>query len=166
MAPIPSRRASVIAARFGSEFDDVDPKAKEIAARLVQLVALFEQENRPLFEHHQIHRGLFSALVSLRLAGEPYELRHRDLMDRMLLTSGGITNLCRKLQQLGLIDRRAEAEDGRSVCFRLTAAGIALADEIIPQQHRNECELVSALNSDEKDTLCSLLEKLTQYFNP
>ena len=77
MAHEHSRRASVIAARFASDFDNVDPLAKEIAARLVQVTALFEHDNTPLFELHQINRGLFSALVCLRLAGEPYELRHR-----------------------------------------------------------------------------------------
>jgi len=161
-----SKRPSIISARFGADFENVDPEAKEIAARLVQVVALFENENRPLFEHHDINRGLFSALVSLRLSGEPYELRHRDLMDRMLLTSGGITNLCRKLCEFGLVERHTESEDGRSVYFRLTELGISLADDLLPRQHRLERQLVEVLSEDEKHVLCGLLEKLTQPFDP
>jgi len=166
MAPKHSNRPSIIAARFGADFDGIDSLAKEIAARLIQLVTLFEHENRPMFEHHQINRGLFSALVSLRLAGEPYELRHRELMDRMLLTSGGISNLFRKLCAIGLVERHADPDDGRSVCFRLTDQGIALANDLLPQQHRLECELVDVLNPEEKRTLCELLKKLTQQFDP
>ena len=166
MAIDPSRRASVIAARFSNDFPDTDPKAKEIAARLIQVAALFENDNRPLFEQHQIDRGLFSALVSLRLAGEPYELRHRDLMERMLLTSGGTTNLCRRLVKLALIDKHPDPDDARGVYFRLTEQGISVANDLLPKQHRIEQELISVLSEDEKNKLCELLEKVTETFNP
>jgi len=162
----PSRRASVIAARFSTDFPDADPKAKEIAARLIQVVALFENDNRPLFEHHQIDRGLFSALVSLRLAGEPYELRHRDLMERMLLTSGGTTNLCRRLVKLELIEKHPDPDDARGVYFRLTEQGIAVANDLLPKQHRIEQDLISVLSAEEKVALSTLLEKITENFNP
>ena len=166
MSPEYSRRASVIAARFALDFDDADPLAKEISARLVQVTALFEHDNLPLFELHQINRGLFSALVCLRLAGKPYELRHRDLMERMLLTSGGITNVCRRLQKLGLIEKHADPDDARGVYFRLTEQGTELADELLPEQHLIEQKLVDALSPDEKQTLCELLNKITKPFNP
>lgn len=162
----PSRRASVIAARFSSDFADAEPEAKEIAARLIQVVALFESDNRPLFEHHQIDRGLFSALVSLRLAGQPYELRHRDLMERMLLTSGGTTNLCRRLIKLGLIEKHPDPDDARGVYFKLTGQGISVANDLLPKQHLIEQSLISMLSTDEKSQLCGLLEKITQNFNP
>ncbi|OED43408.1 hypothetical protein AB833_03945 [Chromatiales bacterium (ex Bugula neritina AB1)] len=162
----PSRRASVIAARFSKDFADTEPQAKEIAARLIQIVALFEHENKPLFEQHQIDRGLFSALVSLRLAGEPYELRHRELMERMLLTSGGTTNLCRRLIKLGLLAKHPDPDDARGVYFRLTQQGIDVANDLLPKQHRIEQNLIEILSDDEKQTLCSLLEKIARPFNP
>jgi len=87
-------------------------------------------------------------------------------MERMLLTSGGVTNLCRKLEELGMVERHTEPEDGRSAYFRLTAQGTALANDLLPEQHRIECQLVDVLNPDEKKTLRVLLEKLTQRFNP
>lgn len=161
-----SQLARVISARFAADFDGVDAHAKEIAARLVQLVALFEQKNHPLFEYHQVNRGMFSALVCLRLAGKPYELRHRDLIDRMLITSGGVTNLCRRLERLGLIEKHTDPDDKRSALFRLSEPGIAMADELLPSQHRIECELVGILTADEQQQLCNLLEKLTQPFDP
>jgi len=162
----PSNRPEIIAARFDDDFKDVDSKAKEIAARLVQLVTLFEHENRPLFDLHRINRGQFSALVSLRLAGKPYELQHRELMERMLLTSGGITNVCRKLIELGLVERHTEPNDGKSVFFRLTAQGIEIANDLLPAQHCLERRLVEVLSSEEKQILCALLEKLTQTYDP
>jgi len=161
-----SKRARVIAARFATDFDDVDPQAKEISARLVQLVALFEQRNQTLFEYHQVNRGMFSALVCLRLAGKPYELRHRDLINRILLTSGGVTNLCRRLEELDLVERHTDPDDGRSVLFRLTPPGVALADELLPSQHRLERQLVEALTTEEQQQLCQLLEKLAEPFDP
>jgi len=161
----PSRRASIIAARFDADFNDVDPLAKEIAARLVQVTTLFEHDNGPLFEHHQIDRGQFSALVCLRLSGKPYELRHRDLMGRMLLTSGGITNLCRRLQKLNLIEKFPDPDDARGVYFRLTEQGIAVADDLLPKQHLIEQRLIDVLSLDQKQMLCELLEKLTQSYD-
>jgi len=165
MPPKISSRPEIITARFGADFENVDPQAKEVAARLVQLVALFEHNNLPLFELHQINRGIFSALVTLRLAGKPYELRNRELMDSMLLTSGGITNVCRKLVELGLVKRNTDSDDGRSVYFQLTDQGIKVANELIPAQHLLERRLVESLSADEKQTLCALLKKLAQPFD-
>lgn len=161
MSPRHSFRASVIAARFKTDFDNGNSLAKEISARLVQINALFEQQNRPLFELHQINRGMFSALICLRLSGAPYELRHRDLLDQMLLTSGGITNLCQSLKKLNLIESLPDPDDGRGVIFRLTESGLLLTDEIVPQQHHIEQQLVMGLTDEETQLLRSLLEKMT-----
>lgn len=166
MAPRLTLRASVIAARFKSDFDDVDPLAKEIAARLVQLTMLYEQHNKPMFDLHHINRGMFSALVCLRLSGQPYELRHRDLLDQMLLTSGGITNLCSRLKSLDLIDSHPDPEDGRGVVFRLTESGLRLADELLPQQHRLERELTADFTDSDKQQFRDLLEKATARYDP
>jgi DNA-binding MarR family transcriptional regulator len=66
----------------------------------------------------------FAVLTALRVAGAPYELRPSDLKDRLLLTSGGVTTVLKRLEKAGLIEREQDTADGRSSRVRLTDTGI------------------------------------------
>jgi len=160
-----SSRASRIAARFSEQFPETDPDAKEILARMVQLVHLFELDNAPLLERYGLNRAMFSALVALRLSYNPFELRHHELQDRVLITSGGLTNMCKRLESLGMIARKPDPDDKRGVIFELTEMGIEAANEIIPQQHRLEVNVLDHLSTDEKHTLRTLLESFSRHYD-
>ncbi|MBL1098381.1 MarR family transcriptional regulator [Streptomyces coffeae] len=59
-------------------------------------------------------RADYGALNALLSAGEPYELRPMDLRERLLLTSGGTSNVLNRLVKAGLLTRQQDASDGRS----------------------------------------------------
>jgi DNA-binding MarR family transcriptional regulator len=76
-------------------------------------------------------RAEFGVLRALRAIGEPYELRPTDLKARILLTSGGTTNVLNRLVASGLIERERDDTDGRSSWVRLTQKGLVTAEETI-----------------------------------
>lgn len=65
------------------------------------------------------------ALVALRSGGRAVGA----LGSRLGLTSGGATKLCRRLCDLGLIERQGVADDLRGVRVQLTRAGRRVADD-------------------------------------
>lgn len=65
------------------------------------------------------------ALVALRRGGRAVGA----LGSRLGLTSGGATKLCRRLCELGLVERQDIAEDLRGVRVQLTESGRRVADE-------------------------------------
>jgi len=64
------------------------------------------------------------------------------------------------LEDRGLVRRRREEGDARSVRVDLTAAGTALTDRLIPVARQYEQTAVAGLTADEVELLKSLLRRL------
>jgi len=165
MAPEHSLRAGMLAERFVNGFEGSDKIVREISSRIGQIYHLYEEQLEPIFGRYDLNRPVFSALVALRLSYVPYELRHHELKESMVITSGGLTNLCKRLESLGLITRRPDPDDKRGVIFSLTESGLVLTNELLPQQHVQEHNLVEALNKEEQETLNFLLQKVVSGFD-
>jgi DNA-binding MarR family transcriptional regulator len=96
----------------------------ELGARAVRLGVLLEDVLAAELAPRGLLKTDFAVLTSLRVAGAPYELRPSDLKDRLLLTSGGVTTVLKRLEKAGLIEREQDTADGRSSRVRLTCTGI------------------------------------------
>lgn len=64
----------------------------------------------------------------------------KALGERLLLDSGTLTPLLKRLQQLGLLLRQRSAVDEREVHLALTAAGCALRERVLPLRQQLLCE--------------------------
>ncbi|GAA2355048.1 MarR family winged helix-turn-helix transcriptional regulator [Dactylosporangium salmoneum] len=73
----------------------------------------------------------FDVLSALRRVGPPYALKPSELASGLLLTSGGISNVLRRLQQDGLIERAADPGDARVAWVRLSERGVPAAEKIV-----------------------------------
>lgn len=62
----------------------------------------------------------------------PEGVRMSELAEHLLLSRSGLTYQVTQLEKRGLVARRRDANDDRSVIARLTEAGAALLDEAIP----------------------------------
>jgi len=63
--------------------------------------------------------------VLYALSSEPDGLRITELGDDVLLTQPGMSRLIARLEAKGLVERTADADDGRARRIRLTVAGAA-----------------------------------------
>lgn len=100
----------------------------ELARRASRLEQLLEQALADCLSPWNLTQADFGVLSALRIAGAPYELRPTDIRKRLLLTSGGVSNVLNRLEQMGLADRIPDLNDGRSSRVRLTDTGIAVAE--------------------------------------
>ncbi|MEV6304376.1 MarR family transcriptional regulator [Actinoplanes sp. NPDC051861] len=76
-------------------------------------------------------RAEYEILAVLRASGPPYRMRPSLLAQRLLLTSGGTSNVLRRLSAAGLIDRDPDPADARSSPVRLSPSGVKLAEDAV-----------------------------------
>lgn len=79
---------------------------------------------------------------------------------KVLMSSGNITYVVDKLEQKGLVRRRACTEDRRLVYADITESGRKLIEDVFPGHAEVIHQAVSGLNEEEKKTAGALLKKL------
>lgn len=131
-----------------------------IIHRITRLAALLGAEVDRVFAGSGITNADFAVLANLRRAGDPPELTQRQLVDALHLTSGTVSVRIDRLAQSGLVERRPDEADGRSVVVTMTAAGIDLFEQVAPAHLANEARLVAALDDSQQGQLAQLLQLL------
>jgi len=111
-----------------------------------------------VFARHGLSEGEFDVLAALRRAGEPYERAPGELARHTMVTTGAISKRLDRLEQAGLVARRASASDGRARVVGLTAAGLSKIDAAFTDHMANERRLLEALEPGEADQLEAILK--------
>lgn len=86
----------------------------------------------------------------------------KALGERLMLDSGTLTPLLKRLQQLGLIERKRASHDEREVHLALSKEGMAMQQRIMPL--RNELLCASGLDLDQMVDLRGHLSALLDRF--
>jgi DNA-binding MarR family transcriptional regulator len=94
-----------------------------------------------------------------------YELREplamRELAERLYLDPSNLTALVDKLEDLGLVERQADADDRRVKRLVITAKGAELSDQIIGAVF-DQTPMFEVLGAREQRELLSLLSRLVE----
>ncbi|SDH47091.1 MarR family winged helix-turn-helix transcriptional regulator [Pseudomonas panipatensis] len=80
-------------------------------------------------------------------ARPPEQPSVKALGERLLLDSGTLTPLLKRLEQLGLVQRQRAQRDEREVHLTLSAAGLALRDQVLPLREELLCRSGLDLNA-------------------
>ena len=107
----------------------------------------------------------FDVLAALRRAGAPHTLSPSQLMQETMVTSGTMTNRLNRLEELALINRQPDPNDGRGSLVSLTALGMKKVDEALDQLIKNERTFLTDLSEEEYEQLADLLSKLLVNFD-
>ena len=83
-----------------------------------------------------------------------------DVQRKILLSSGGVTYTIDRMEEKGLIERKACPTDRRARYATLTEKGRALIEEIFPEHAELIERVMSGLSSREQEEATSLLRKL------
>lgn len=83
-----------------------------------------------------------------------------EVQKRILVSSGGVTYLVDRLEEKGLVERRACPEDRRARYAALTPAGEALIARIFPEHAGLIQEVMSTLTLEEQRQAVDLLRRL------
>jgi DNA-binding MarR family transcriptional regulator len=141
----------------------IDVSVMATVGRLLEAAHLLERDRlAPMAARFGLQKGEFDVVATLRRAGAPYELTPKALYEGLMLSSGAMTSRLDRLEEADLIARHPSPTDRRSVLVRLTARGLALIDDILPQHIANEQQALAALSLRERAQLDRLLAKLIQ----
>jgi DNA-binding MarR family transcriptional regulator len=111
------------------EVPEFERPESEFIRRTARLEQLLEEALSECLLPWNLTRADFNVLSILRTAGAPYELRPTDIRNRLLLTSGGVSNILNRLERLGLAERVPDGDDRRISWVRLTGAGIEVIED-------------------------------------
>lgn len=154
-------RAKRAAAEWAQERPDIDATVMALAGRLLEAAHLLDRNwLTPLAAQFELHQGEFDVIATLRRSGAPYTMTPTVLYEGLMLSSGAMTSRLDRLEKKGLIARIPSPEDRRSVLVKLTPAGLALIDRILPLHVANERQAFAQLNPDEQQQLNQLLTRL------
>lgn len=147
-------------AQWVEQRPDLDFSAMGLIARLARLNAIGGRAIDRVFETEGIDRGEFNVLASLRREGAPFELTPSELTDRDLTTRGGMTKRLDRLESRGLVERRANGADRRSLLVSLTATGRQVIDTLIERHTANQAAALSVLSVEQRHALDDAVRRL------
>ena len=130
--PAPERdRTDTLIDGWRRELPDLDRPEFDLVKRAARLGQLLEDALGECLAPWNLAKADYSVLSVLRTAGSGFKLRPTDLRDRLLLTSGGVSNIVNRLERLRLVQRLPDPDDGRSSWVKLTGDGAEVAEEIM-----------------------------------
>lgn len=154
-----------IVAAWQRERPDLDLTALQVLSRISRLAHHLDAGRKTAFAKSNLEPWEFDVLASLRRAGKPYALPPRQLIKENLVTSGTMTNRIDRLEKRGLVSRRPDPADGRSVIVSLTETGKMMVDAAFTELLKLEAELLEDLSEAQQAQLANLLSELTTQFN-
>jgi DNA-binding MarR family transcriptional regulator len=140
----------------GLEFD-LGPVG--IIGRAGRIMEYVDRALEAKFEEFGISRATFDVLAALRRNGPPFRLGQRELMRRLLRTSGSMSLRIDALERERLVTRQQDPDDRRSIFVTLTSKGSKLLQQLIPEHLANETALLTTFTPLEKEQLTGLLRK-------
>lgn len=134
--------------RWRRERPDIDCSGKAIVGRILHLHDVILRAVDRTLARHGLKYPTYAVLATLRVAGSPYRMSPGELLETLLLSSGGLSNLLRRMEKDGLIRRMADERDGRGVIVELTGEGLRIADVAMKDHAETERKLVAVLSAD------------------
>jgi len=150
-------------AAWKRERPDLDLSPLAVLSRITRIARHLDIARRDAFA--DLETWGFDVLAALRRAGAPHQLSPGQLMQETMVTSGTMTNRLDRLEELQLITREQDPDDGRGSLVTLTKAGVRAVDAALEGLLENERELLGTLTAKDRELLADLLSKLVTEFD-
>lgn len=146
--------------QWEAESPGIDCSGKAIVGRILYLQQLLSARINLNLARFGLKFPAYAVLATIRVSGPPYRMTPSEILSSIVLSSGGLSNLLRKLEKDGYVQRQVDTRDGRGVIVQLTQKGIALTDKTMSVHAELEREIVAALTPEEQSDTARLLRKL------
>jgi DNA-binding MarR family transcriptional regulator len=147
-------------AQWRRQRPDIDGSGKAVVGRILALQDIILRVVNTALAPHGLRYPVYAVLATLRVAGEPHRMSPSRLQATMVFTSGGISNLLRRVEEQGYVRRLDDPADGRGVLVELTRKGFLAAEAAMADHAEAERRLCAMLSEAERDTLSGLLSRM------
>lgn len=165
----PSDKVDAIIKQWAKERPDLGTdalRAMAIIGRLKRCATLLTPQLEQVHAEFGLSMGEFDVLATLRRAGAPYILTPTQLQASLMVTGGAVTHRLKLLQHRGLIERKPNPDDSRSMLVKLSPKGRKLIDSAIVAHVDNEKKLTEALSFESQQALDHALKEWLQWLEP
>ena len=139
---------------------DLDPSPLAIIGRILMLFRELEQSADRALAPFELTLWQFDVLSALRRSGRPFCLTPTQLMHKITLSSGAMTNRIDRLEALGYVARDPDPDDRRGVRIRLTTEGRRVVDQAVAARIAEARAQLTCLSPKERSVLVKLLRRL------
>ena len=156
-------RAALALRQWRAELPGQDLLPMAVLGRLSEATQLIARGHTdPVFAGFGLQAGEFDVLATLRRSGAPYTLSPTALYGATMISSGGMTNRLDRLEKAGLIERKPNPDDRRSMLVALSEAGLRLINDAVLSHIENQHRILSGLTRQEQEDLARLLGKVIE----
>jgi DNA-binding MarR family transcriptional regulator len=145
-------------------FPDLDRSVEGVVSRIQKLSRYLDKSFGETAAEFELTLGELDVLKHLRLKEHPHELSPGKLSEKLMLSSGAMTNRLDKLEAAELVERAPDPNDRRGVIVRLTEEGAKRFAQAIERQIEKEKNLVDVLGVEDREDLAAQLRKLMLWF--
>lgn len=136
---------------------DVDLTPLDVMSRLRRVSLRLGRLRAAAFAGAGLAAWEFDVLAALRRAEAPHEMSPAQLIEATMIGSAAMTNRLDKLTSRGLIERRPNDLDRRSILVRLTDDGSARVDAAMTELVRRESDELTSVSRQDQAALARIL---------
>ena len=122
-----------------------------------RILAGFRRFSKILRQEAFGHHGKARILNTLCAEGP---ISQKQLQDEVEISSGSASELLKKMEEHGLIVRKADPNDNRGLIVEVTDAGREMNDTLNAEKSEKAKALFSALTEEEKEQFAGMLDKI------
>jgi len=141
-----------------------EPGPMGLFTRLSRVGLLLETFQHRCLDAFDIRFIDFSVLRVLQLAGTPYRVSAGELSEIVLRSSGGMTQILDRLEQLGLVHRVTDRDDRRKVLAELTDVGLDTVQRASAAYARERRRILRHLSSAQVERADAAVRLLLDVF--
>jgi DNA-binding MarR family transcriptional regulator len=153
----PRDHVDVVVSSWYEDTPTFDRTIKQLAIRLPRVSHYLQRAQRREFAEHQMETWEFEVLITLRHVGT---CTAGDLLRRMEVTSGAISNRLARLEKNGWIRRDVDMNDRRQVLVSLTKEGMTRTDEMLKVTMHADEAIFGLLDSKKQQQLNDALRTI------
>lgn len=151
-----------IAADWGRRRPDLDSSPMRRLILLARTARAAAARVEAVGLRHGLNGAQADLLLTLYRSAPPQGLSPGELTGLMAVGASSVTNRLDRLEAGGLVERLPDPEDARARRVRLTGAGVARVEALLPEHLANEAALLSALTEAEQREFERLLLRLVR----
>ena len=135
---------------------------KSVGMELRSLTNLIRRNimNTPSFQYAHRLTGTNGWIMAFLHENKERDIFQRDLEENFTLTRSTISRVLKVMEEKGLVERRAVADDARLKKLVLTDKALALHNSISKELQEMEVKLTAGFSEKEKTELSSYLERM------
>lgn len=142
-----------------AEDPELPAQGLPVVARLVRLGYYIARRVDANFERFNLTRGEFEVLAVL-VRNPELNITPKILQTKILITSGGLSNRIRRLEEKGLVTRTPDPIDRRGVILKATPEGRELTLKAVTSHMQVENDFMKGMSPEKQRELAKLLKEL------